>query len=85
MGAWKFLNGVINLASYHVLCVDYLKPVIPIFSYGFPRYVAIFVSTLALSFLNYIGLSIVGYTAVTLGIVSFFAIFVDDPLCYSHD
>ncbi|XP_062076703.1 probable polyamine transporter At3g13620 [Humulus lupulus] len=70
MGAWKFLSGVINLASYPVLCVDYLKLVIPILSSGFPRYVAIFVSTLVLSFLNYTGLSIVGYTAVTLGIVS---------------
>ncbi|PON65203.1 Amino acid/polyamine transporter [Parasponia andersonii] len=70
MGAWKFLSGVINLASYPVLCVDYLKLVIPIFSSGFPRYVAIFVSTLVLSLLNYTGLSIVGYTAVCLGTVS---------------
>ncbi|KAD4531214.1 hypothetical protein FH972_027310 [Carpinus fangiana] len=25
MGSWKFLSGVINLASYPVLCIDYLK------------------------------------------------------------
>ncbi|KAL4611984.1 hypothetical protein ACB092_08G165400 [Castanea dentata] len=70
MGSWKFFSGVINLASYPVLCIDYLKLVFPIFSTGLPRYLAIFVSTLVLSFLNYTGLTIVGYTAVTLGVVS---------------
>ncbi|OWM73401.1 hypothetical protein CDL15_Pgr026500 [Punica granatum] len=70
MGSWKFLSGVINLASYPVLCMDYLKLVIPIFSSGAPRYIAIFVFTLVLSFLNYTGLTIVGYTAVSLGVAS---------------
>ena len=50
--------------------MDYLKLVIPIFSSGLPRFFAIFVSTVVLSFLNYSGLSIVGYTAVGLGILS---------------
>lgn len=70
MGSWKLVSGVINLASYPVLCIDYLKLVFPIFSSGLPRYLAIFVSTLFLSFLNYTGLTIVGYTAVCLGIIS---------------
>ena len=70
MGSWQFFSGVINLASYPVLCIDYLKLVLPIFSTGLPRYLAIFFSTLVLSFLNYTGLTIVGYTAVTLGVVS---------------
>ncbi|KAL6961939.1 hypothetical protein U1Q18_036898 [Sarracenia purpurea var. burkii] len=70
MGWWKLLSGVINLASYPILSVDYLMLVFPIFSSGAPRYIAILCSTLFLSFLNYIGLSIVGYTAVGLGIVS---------------
>lgn len=70
MGSWKFFSGVINLASYPVLCVDYLKLVLPIFSSGLPRYFAVVLSTLVLSFLNYTGLTIVGYTAVTLGVVS---------------
>lgn len=70
MGFWKFLSGVINLASYPVLCIDYLKLVIPALSSGFPHYVAILMSTLVLSFVNYTGLTIVGYTAVTLGVVS---------------
>ncbi|XP_047313810.1 probable polyamine transporter At3g13620 [Impatiens glandulifera] len=70
MGSWKLLSGVINLASYPVLCVDYLKLLFPIFSSGSPRYIAIFTSTLLLSFLNYTGLSIVGYAAVGLGLIS---------------
>ncbi|CBI16502.3 unnamed protein product, partial [Vitis vinifera] len=65
-----FLCGVINIASYPVLCVDYLKLLFPIFSSGLPRYLAVLFSTLLLSFLNYTGLSIVGYTAVSLGIIS---------------
>ncbi|KAH7532302.1 probable polyamine transporter At3g13620 [Ziziphus jujuba] len=70
MGSWKFLCGVINLASYPILCVDYLQLVIPIFSSGIPRFVAVFASTLVLSFLNYTGLTIVGYTAVCMGVIS---------------
>ncbi|XWS73417.1 hypothetical protein CRYUN_Cryun02cG0126500 [Craigia yunnanensis] len=70
MGSWKFLSGVINLASYPVLCIDYIKLVIPLFSSGVPRYVAILFTTLVLSFLNYTGLVIVGYTAVCLGVIS---------------
>ncbi|KAF5942551.1 hypothetical protein HYC85_020193 [Camellia sinensis] len=70
MGWWKLLSGVINLASYPLLCIDYLKLVFPIFSSGVPRSLALLFSTLILSFLNYTGLTIVGYTAVCLGIVS---------------
>lgn len=70
MGSWKLLSGVINLASYPVLCIDYLKLAFPVFSSGAPRYLAILFSTLVLSFLNYTGLTVVGYTAVCLGIVS---------------
>lgn len=70
MGSWKFLSGVINLASYPVLCIDYLKLVFPLFNSGIPRYIAILISTFVLSFLNYTGLVIVGYTAVTLGFLS---------------
>lgn len=70
MGSWKFLCGAINIASYPVLCVDYLKLLFPIFSSSLPRYFALFFSTLLLSLLNYTGLVIVGYTAVSLGIIS---------------
>ncbi|KAL2470016.1 putative polyamine transporter [Abeliophyllum distichum] len=70
MGTWKFLSGVINIAAFPALCIDYLKRIFPIFSSGLPRYLAILVSTLLLSFLNYTGLNIVGYAAVVLAIVS---------------
>ncbi|MED6182457.1 hypothetical protein PIB30_028586 [Stylosanthes scabra] len=72
MGTWKFLSGVINIASFPVLCVDYIQKLFPIFSSGWPRYVAIVGSTLALSFLNYTGLTIVGYAAVLLALISLF-------------
>ncbi|GAB4835123.1 hypothetical protein Ancab_000032 [Ancistrocladus abbreviatus] len=70
MGTWKFLSGVINIASFPALCIDYLERLFPIFDSGLPRHLAIYVSTLLLSFLNYTGLTIVGYTAVLLGVVS---------------
>ncbi|KAK6937016.1 Amino acid/polyamine transporter I [Dillenia turbinata] len=70
MGCWKFLSGVINIASYPVLCIDYMELVFPALSSGFPRYIAILLSTSVLSFLNYTGLTIVGYTAVCLGVIS---------------
>ncbi|XP_050215812.1 probable polyamine transporter At3g13620 [Mercurialis annua] len=70
MGSWKFFTGVLNLGSAVILCIDYLKLLIPILSSGLPRYIAIFTLTLMLSLVNYIGLAIVGYTAVILGIIS---------------
>ncbi|KAG5517719.1 hypothetical protein RHGRI_038188 [Rhododendron griersonianum] len=70
MGTWKFLSGVINIAAFPVLCVDYLKNIFSVFSGGYPRYLAVTLSTLLLSFVNYLGLSIVGYFAVFLGIIS---------------
>ncbi|KNA22681.1 hypothetical protein SOVF_031990 [Spinacia oleracea] len=76
MGFWKFLSGVINLASYPVLCIDYLKLVIPALSSGFPHYLAILMSTFVLSFVNYTGLTIVGYTSVALGVASLFPFIV---------
>lgn len=70
MGSWKFLSGVINLAAFPALCIDYVEKVIPALDSGRPRKVALLISTLLLSFLNYTGLAIVGYAAVFLGLVS---------------
>lgn len=70
MGSWKFLSGVINIAAFPVLCIDYLKKVIHPLESGWPRSLAIMVSTCILSFLNFTGLTIVGYVAVLLGLVS---------------
>ncbi|ERN00793.1 hypothetical protein AMTR_s00217p00020070 [Amborella trichopoda] len=70
MGWWKWVSGVINNAAYPVLCVDYLKLVVPPLSGGWPRTLAVCLFTIVLSFLNYTGLTIVGWTAVCLGIIA---------------
>ncbi|XP_057956434.1 probable polyamine transporter At3g13620 [Malania oleifera] len=70
MGSLKYLSGVINVAAFPILCINYLEKLFPIFAGGLARTLALLISTLALSFLNYTGLSVVGYTSVCLGIVS---------------
>ncbi|XP_014492178.1 probable polyamine transporter At3g13620 [Vigna radiata var. radiata] len=70
MGTWKFLSGVINIASFPVLCIEYVQKIFPVLRSGWPRQVAVIASTLALSFLNYTGLTIVGNVAVLLAVVS---------------
>lgn len=70
MGSWKFLSGVINSAAFPVLCADYLARVAPVLGGGAPRDATVAGMNLLLSFINYTGLSIVGYTAVALGLAS---------------
>lgn len=70
LGTWKFLSGVVNIASFPVLGVEYLKRLFPIFESGLPRNLAIMISTILLAVINYTGLSIVGWVAVALGVVS---------------
>ncbi|MQM14375.1 hypothetical protein Taro_047305 [Colocasia esculenta] len=70
MGFWKYFSGVINNASYPVLCADYLSRLSARFSGGAPRGAAITGFTLALSFLNYTGLKVVGWATVALGTAS---------------
>ncbi|KAK1429073.1 hypothetical protein QVD17_11273 [Tagetes erecta] len=72
MGSWKFLTGVINIAAFPILCIDYLKKLFPVFSSGWPRTLAIMLSTVFLSFVNYTGLNIVGFAAIALGVISLF-------------
>uniref|UniRef100_A0A7N0TJP6 Uncharacterized protein n=1 Tax=Kalanchoe fedtschenkoi TaxID=63787 RepID=A0A7N0TJP6_KALFE len=70
MGSLKLFTGVINIASYPILCIDYLQLLLPILSSGAPYYLSILISTSVFAFLNYTGLAIVGYTAVSLGVIS---------------
>ncbi|XP_068652777.1 probable polyamine transporter At3g13620 [Aristolochia californica] len=70
MGYWKFLSGSIYNAAYPILCADYLKLVIPFFRGGRSRDLAIFFFNVVLIFLNFTGLTVVGYTAVALGVLS---------------
>ncbi|KAK4276841.1 hypothetical protein QN277_014946 [Acacia crassicarpa] len=70
MGTWKFLCGVVNIASFPALGINYVQQAIPALESGWPRYTALMGFTLALSFLNYTGLAIVGYTAIILAVIS---------------
>jgi len=70
MGWWKWIGGVINNAAYPVLCFDYLKLLLPACGHGPVRDVGILLYTFMLSYLNFTGLSIVGWTAAILGTLS---------------
>ncbi|PKA53584.1 putative polyamine transporter [Apostasia shenzhenica] len=76
MGSWKFLSGAINSAAYPALCADYIARVVPTVSSGGPRVAAIAAATVLLSFLNYTGLTVVGYTAMALCAASLSPFFV---------
>lgn len=69
-GWMKWLSGVIDNALYPVLFLDYLKSAIPALGGGLPRIMAVIALTLFLTYLNYRGLTIVGWVAVLLGIFS---------------
>ncbi|GAB2230282.1 hypothetical protein Droror1_Dr00014542 [Drosera rotundifolia] len=69
-GWMKWLSGVIDNALYPVLFLDYLKSAVPLVSHGFPRAAAVGIITVVLTYMNYRGLSIVGWAAVLLGLVS---------------
>ncbi|XP_057761612.1 probable polyamine transporter At1g31830 isoform X2 [Arachis stenosperma] len=69
-GWMKWLSGVIDNALYPVLFLDYLKSGVPALGGGLPRILATWGLTIVLTFLNYRGLTIVGYVAVFLGVFS---------------
>lgn len=66
----KWLSGVIDNALYPVLFLDYIKSEIPMLSSGLPRVFVLLALTIALTYMNYRGLTIVGWVAVCLGIFS---------------
>ncbi|KAH6824460.1 Amino acid permease family protein [Perilla frutescens var. hirtella] len=69
-GWMKWLSGVIDNALYPVLFLDYLKSGIPALAGGLPRVIAVLALTIALTYMNYRGLTIVGWVAVLLGVFS---------------
>ncbi|KAK6916762.1 Amino acid/polyamine transporter I [Dillenia turbinata] len=69
-GWMKWLGGVIDNALYPVLFLDYLKAEIPELAGGYPRIMAVLVLTVALTYMNYRGLTIVGWVAFLLGVFS---------------
>ncbi|XP_049415497.1 probable polyamine transporter At1g31830 [Solanum stenotomum] len=70
LGWMKWLSGVIDNALYPVLFLDYLKSAIPALGGGHPRVLAVLALTVVLTYMNYRGLTIVGWVAVSLGILS---------------
>lgn len=69
-GFWKWFSGVMDNALYPVLFLDYLKHSLPIFNRLVARIPALLGITVSLTYLNYRGLHIVGFSAVLLAIFS---------------
>ncbi|EOX97580.1 Amino acid permease family protein [Theobroma cacao] len=69
-GWMKWLSGVIDNALYPVLFLDYLKSAFPALEGGLPRTIAVLVLTLALTYMSYRGLTLVGWVAILLGVFS---------------
>ncbi|KAK9667729.1 hypothetical protein RND81_13G007300 [Saponaria officinalis] len=69
-GWMKWLSGVIDNALYPVLFLDYLKSVLPIVGHGYPRTLSVLILTAVLTYTSYRGITIVGWVAVVLGVVS---------------
>ncbi|KAL8141730.1 hypothetical protein V2J09_014762 [Rumex salicifolius] len=69
-GWMKWLSGVIDNALYPILFLDYLKSAVPALEHGLPRIMTVLALTVVLTFLNYRGITIVGWVAVLLGIFS---------------
>eukprot|EP00250_Pteridium_aquilinum_P013119 c21144_g1_i1 orf=890-2326(+) len=68
-GWWKWTSGIINIATYPILCLDYLQSILPLVAAGWGRIIGCFLFTGILTYLNYRGLTIVGWAAVVLGVV----------------
>ena len=66
----KWLSGVINNTLYPALFLDYLKLAIPALGGGLLRILAVLALSVVLIYMNYRGLTIVGWLAVLLGILS---------------
>ncbi|XP_076894894.1 putative polyamine transporter At1g31830 [Bidens hawaiensis] len=69
-GWMKWLSGVIDNALYPVMFLDYLKSGFPALGDGYPRILAVIVLTIGLTYMNFRGMTIVGWVAVLLGIFS---------------
>lgn len=68
LGWVKWLGGVVDNALYPVLFLDYIKSDVTALANGLPRTIAILVLIIALTYLNYRGLTIVAWVATALAI-----------------
>ncbi|KAL0365291.1 UNVERIFIED_CONTAM: putative polyamine transporter [Sesamum angustifolium] len=69
-GFWRWFSGVMDNALYPVLFLDYLKHSFPILDNTIARIPALLGITLSLTYLNYRGLHIVGFSAILLACFS---------------
>lgn len=69
-GWMKWLCVVIDNSLYPILFLDYLKLEILTFSRGFLRIIVVILLTIVLTYMNYRGLTIVGWIVVCLGAFS---------------
>ena len=69
-GFWKWFSGVMDNALYPVLFLDYLKHSFPVLDHVAARVPALLGITFSLTYLNYRGLHIVGFSAVLLAVFS---------------
>lgn len=83
-GFWKWFSGVMDNALYPVLFLDYLKHSIPAFNLFYARIPALLGITFSLTYLNYRGLHIVGFSAVLLAGFSLFPFLVMVVLSIPH-
>jgi amino acid transporter len=65
-GFWKWLSGVTDNAVYPVMFLTYLQQLVPILESGWPRTFFLVGLNLALTYLNYRGLHIVGNIALVM-------------------
>lgn len=65
-GFWKWFSGVMDTTLYPLLFLDYLKHSLPIFTHLIARIPALLTITVSLTYLNYRGLHIVGFSSVLL-------------------
>lgn len=63
-GFWSWVSGVTDNSLYPVMFLSYLDALVPGLKTGWQRTILLVVVSLALSYLNYRGLHIVGHTAV---------------------
>ncbi|KAM0947604.1 putative amino acid/polyamine transporter I [Dioscorea sansibarensis] len=69
-GFLKLLSSTINSATFPNLCSDYLSSTFPSLTAGPHRSLFITLLILLLSFINFTGLTVVGYFTIALGIIS---------------
>ncbi|MCD9559694.1 hypothetical protein HAX54_017856 [Datura stramonium] len=75
-GLWKWFSGVMDNALYPVLFLDYLKHSMPIFNHLIARIPALLGIIVSLTYLNYRGLHIIGFSTILLASFSLFPFLV---------